>query len=246
MSLVLRFVDKEINIREEFIAFLYCKWRLSGAQLCRQILDALKDLTLSIEDCRGQGYDGAGPGHINGLSAHILKLNSKALYTHCYSHRLNLSVCGSLAIVEVKNMLKHVNEVSQFIKISQTRNISFEESIKTHCFDSETKKTKLVDVCRTWWVEHIQGMDTFQELFIPLFYLLEDMANNIEGKFNPSLSSDALFHLRQISTFEFVIVFVITRNVLDTTLAVTQLLQGKSIDIMDGIHLINSLKIIHF
>ena len=26
MSLVLRFVDSEMNIREEFIAFLHCKW----------------------------------------------------------------------------------------------------------------------------------------------------------------------------------------------------------------------------
>ena len=35
---------------------------------------------------------------------------------------------------------------------------------------------------------------------------------------------------------------VITRHILDETLPVTQLLQGKGIDIMDGIHLINSLK----
>jgi hypothetical protein len=87
MSLVLRFVDTDMNIREEFIAFLHCKWGLSGAQLAKLVLEALNDLTLSIEDCRGQGYDGAGSvaGHINGLSAHILRLNQKALYTHCYS-----------------------------------------------------------------------------------------------------------------------------------------------------------------
>lgn len=139
-------------------------------------------------------------------------------------------------------MLKHVNEVSHFINISQTRNIPFEESIKTHCSASDTKKTKLADVCRTRWVERIQGMDTFQELFIPLYRVLEDMADNAEGEYNPSLSSDALSHFRHISTFDFIVVFIITRHVLDATLAVTQLLQGKSLDIMDGIHLINSLK----
>ena len=70
MSLVLRFVDTDMNIREEFIAFVHCKWGLSGAQLAKLVLEALNDLTLSIEDCRGQGYDGAGSvtGHINGLS----------------------------------------------------------------------------------------------------------------------------------------------------------------------------------
>ncbi len=53
MSLVLRFVDADMNIREEFIAFLQCKWGLSGAQLAKRILEALSDLTLSIDDCMG-------------------------------------------------------------------------------------------------------------------------------------------------------------------------------------------------
>ncbi|CAB4025605.1 Hypothetical predicted protein, partial [Paramuricea clavata] len=77
-----------MNIREEYIVFLHCKWGLSGAQLAKLVLEALNYLTLSIEDC--SGYDGASSvaGHINGLSAHILRLNQKALYTHCYSHKM--------------------------------------------------------------------------------------------------------------------------------------------------------------
>jgi hypothetical protein len=76
-----------MNIREEFISFLHCKWGLSGEQLAKLILESLTALTLSIDDCRGQGYDGAGAvaGHINGLSAQILRSNPKAPYTHCYS-----------------------------------------------------------------------------------------------------------------------------------------------------------------
>ena len=60
-----------------------------------------------------QSYDGAGSvaGHINGLSAHILKINLKALYTHCYSHRLNLSTCDSLSITEITEMLKNVKDI---------------------------------------------------------------------------------------------------------------------------------------
>ena len=131
MALVLRFVDKNMDIREEFIAFLQCKWGLSGENLAKLLLDALNDLDLPIEDCRGQGYDGAGSvaGCVKGLAARILRLNPKALYTHCYSHRLNLSICDSLSIIEVKKMLKHVKEVTNFINISQTRNMPFEETV---------------------------------------------------------------------------------------------------------------------
>ncbi|CAB4029058.1 52 kDa repressor of the inhibitor of the kinase-like, partial [Paramuricea clavata] len=179
MSLVLRFVDIDINIREEFIAFLQCRWGLTGEQLAKLILEALNNLTLSIDDCRGQGYDGAGAvaGHINGLSANILRINEKALYTHCYSHRLNLAVCDSLTVVEVNTMMKHVKEVSHFINISQTRNMPFEEIVRNYP-ERESQKKRLVDVCRTRWVERIAGLDTFIELFVPLYDTLKEMKDN--------------------------------------------------------------------
>ena len=96
-----------MDIREEFIAFLQCKWGLSGENLAKLLLDALNDPDLPIEDCRGQGYDGGGSvdGCVKGLAAHILRLNPKALYTHCYSHRLNLSICDSLSIRRKKKYL---------------------------------------------------------------------------------------------------------------------------------------------
>ena len=240
MALVLRFVDKNMDIREEFIAFLQCKWGLSGENLAKLLLGALNDLDLPIEDCRGQGYDGAGSvaGCVKGLAAHILRLNPKALYTHCYSHRLNLSICDSMSIIEVKKMLKHVKEVTNFINISQTRNMPFEETVHNSS-ETDSKKTRLPDVCRTRWVERIKGLSTFEELFVPVYNLLDDMTN---GKYNPSLRTDASHLLSLISDFEFVAILVITRNIFDITLPVTQLLQGKSIDVMDGIELVSSLK----
>ena len=107
---------------------------------------------------------------------------------------------------------------------------------------SETRKTHLSDICRTRWVERVEGMDTFTELFVPLYNTLCNMKDNVEGEFRPNLVTDASLHLISISHFEFVATLVITRHVLDETLPVTQLLQGKGIDIMDGIDLINSLK----
>ncbi len=44
-------------------------------------------------------------GTLMGLAAHILRVNPKALYTHCYSHRLNLSVCDTLCLLDVNKML---------------------------------------------------------------------------------------------------------------------------------------------
>ena len=244
ISLVLRFVDTDHNIREEFIAFMNCKWGLSGAQLAKLLLETLNDLTLSLEDCRGQGYDGAGAvaGHINGLSAQILNLNKKALYSHCYSHRLNLAVCDSISIPEVTKMLKLVKELSHFVNVYQTRNIPFEKNIKAFSSDTESRKAKLVDVCRTRWVDRVQGLDTFQELFVPFYRTLEEMNENEGNKYVPALVTEAVSCLANVSNFDFLVTLIITRHILDSTLSVTQLMQGKSIDIMDGIHLITTLK----
>ena len=240
MAFALRFLDKNMEIREEFIAFLQCKWGLSGENLAKLLLDAVSDLDLRIEDCQGQGYDGAGSvaGCVKGFAAHILRLNPKALYTHCYSYRLNLSICDSLSITEVKKMLKYVNKVTNFINVSQTRNMPFEETVRNSS-ETDSKKTRLTDVCPTRWVERIKGLSSFEELFVPVYNLLDDMAN---GKYNPSLCTDAFDLLSHISKFEFVAILVITINIFYLTLPVTQLLQGKSIDVMDGIELVSSLK----
>ena len=58
MFLVLRFVDDNQNIREDFVRLLHCKWGLSGADHASVIVNALTDLSLNISDCRGQEHDG--------------------------------------------------------------------------------------------------------------------------------------------------------------------------------------------
>ena len=100
-----------------------------------------------------------------------------------------------------------------------------------------------MDVCRTRWVDRVQGLDTFQELFVPLYRTLEEMSENKgKEKLPPPLVGEASNCVTVVSRFDFVAALIITKHILDSTLSVTQLLQGKSIDIMDGIHLITSLK----
>ena len=242
MSLVLRFVDDNRNIREDFVRFLHCKWGLCGADLAKLILNALTDLSLNINDCRGQGYDGAGAvaGHINGLSAHILRLNRKAIYTHCYSHRLNLAICDSCSVPLVRNAFMQIKELSYFFNLSDGRQMLLEKNVLKYCPDSN--KMKLKDVCRTRWIERVNGMDIFQELFVPIFFTLSEMGLNAERVCNPATSSKATSFLALISSFQFIVALVISRNVLDLTLPVTQLLQAKINDVMVGMHLIDALK----
>ena len=94
LSFCLRYVNDDRDISKDFLKFIHCKSGLSGKDLYNEVTEALISFGLDLQNCRGHGYDGAGAvsGHVNGLLALILRENSKALYTHCASHRLNLVI----------------------------------------------------------------------------------------------------------------------------------------------------------
>ena len=115
LCLVIRYVGSDCVIREEFLGFLHCGLGLSCKALAETVLGGLINLGLDIRNCRGEGYDGAAAvsGHINGLSAHICKINSKAIYTHCHSHHLNLVIGTSCNIHCVRNVFHQFSEPRQ-------------------------------------------------------------------------------------------------------------------------------------
>ena len=49
MSLVLGFVDKNFDVREEFLGFLHCKSGLSVKALSETLLGAISELKLDVK-----------------------------------------------------------------------------------------------------------------------------------------------------------------------------------------------------
>ena len=119
--------------------YIHCQLGLTGKDLYNGVISSLESFNLDIQNCRGQGYDGAGAvaGKVNGLAALFLKDNPKALYTHCASHRLNLAICSSYNIVSVRNLMSTVKDVTYFFKFSPIRADHLEKFI---LFKEEAKK----------------------------------------------------------------------------------------------------------
>ena len=81
LSLVVRFVDASRNIREEFVGFHLCDEGTSGEAIKQLILNATSDLGLSMDDCRGQSYDGLKTWLAGTLvHLHLFKMLLKKLY----------------------------------------------------------------------------------------------------------------------------------------------------------------------
>ncbi|XP_065665342.1 52 kDa repressor of the inhibitor of the protein kinase-like isoform X2 [Hydra vulgaris] len=92
--------------------------------------------------------------------------------------------------------------------------------VSEHCPDKKNKKLR--DVCRTRWLERIDGLDTFQELYVPIVYSLEAISNDRNKFGSDSQTATSLFKL--ITTFEFIVSLVVTRAVFDETHVVTKII----------------------
>ncbi|KAK2552153.1 hypothetical protein P5673_026910 [Acropora cervicornis] len=82
LSIVIRFVDANKDIREEFLEFKDLE-RTTGAAVSETLLSTLRSLNIPIEDCRGQGYNGAASMSSQrvGVQANILTHTHQTLLT---------------------------------------------------------------------------------------------------------------------------------------------------------------------
>ncbi|XP_057317074.1 zinc finger MYM-type protein 1-like [Hydractinia symbiolongicarpus] len=113
MPVVLRYIDSKDEIRETFLEMAECKLGCSGKGLSNTIIDAVEQNNLGMNDCRGQGYDGAGAmaGKCSGASTLIKSKFPKAIYVHCASHRLNLCVAAGCKLPMVADMMSQFQAV---------------------------------------------------------------------------------------------------------------------------------------
>ena len=84
-------VDKSLKVYEPFFGFYQTETTTSEV-LFKSLIDVICRFYLSINDLRGQCYDGAAntSGHLSGLHTLVREKESRALYVHCRTHNLNV------------------------------------------------------------------------------------------------------------------------------------------------------------
>ena len=230
MSLVIRFVDKQFLIREDFLGFIPCTEGLSGEAVANAILKHLKRLKLSIDYCRGQGYDGAGnmAGKYSGAAARIMAIQEKAVYVHCNSHILNLCIASSCKEQFVRNMMDAVRVTSEFFRFSPKRFDLLKKIIKKELPNCRHKV--IIDVCKTRWVARIDGLLNFIEAFPAIVQCLDEIKDNVDGHWNDGSTEKANGLYHSIVNFQFILVLVIVSGFLEITRPLTVQLQDSSLD----------------
>lgn len=124
-----RWVDNKFEAHEEFIG-LHQVDSTTSAVLFGVVRDVLTRLNLSIHKLRGLCFDGASAmsGTRGGVAALIQQEESRAIYTHCYGHALNLACGDAVKTCSImKDALDTSYEVIKLVKKSPRRDAALQK-----------------------------------------------------------------------------------------------------------------------
>ena len=111
ISFVLRYTLNGM-IHEEFVGMKSATHGLDAESLSASILEFMAAFGMNMNNCVGQGYDGASvmKGHVSGVNVLVQREAPLANYVHCFNHRLNLVVV---------DVLKNIKKAADFFVILQ-------------------------------------------------------------------------------------------------------------------------------
>ena len=251
LSIVIRFVDANKDIREEFLEFKDLE-RTTGAAVSETLLSTLRSLNILIEDCRGQGYDGAASMSSQrvGVQANILTHAPNAAYVHCTSHCLNLVVSHACSLQPIPNMIDKITQVCLFFNYSPNRNGLLTAVIQDQ-HPENGKKKPLITLCATRWVARIEAYDHFYASFKYTVFALEVIAHNMHhdecpeqfyGCWQTKTRTDASGLLKAITDFDFIVTFICAYSCLSHMSGLTVKLQKKTNDIFKAFSMVTEVK----
>ncbi|KAM3702383.1 hypothetical protein ACJW31_04G022100 [Castanea mollissima] len=221
MTLILRCVDisiSPITIDEHFVEFLKVD-NTSGKGLFNEIINAIKNLELDINDVHGQGYDNGSnmKGKKQGVKKRILDINSKAFYTPCGCHNLNLVLC------DMANSCPKA--ISSFGVVQRIFTL----------FSSSTKRWKILQdnltgitpksLSQTRWESRIESVKVIKFQILEIRDALLQLAKTSE---DPKTKSEAdSLATYEIESFEFLLAMTIWYDILFAVNSVSKNLQLK-------------------
>ena len=181
--------------------------RITGEVLAAKIKDVLAKLGLSLQDCRGQGYDGAtNMSGRHGVQGILSADNPLATYIHCNAHVLNLCIMKACSLPFIKTMNAAVTETANFLHNSPKRQHFFEAVV-----DGRSKVVKVKDLCRTRWVYRHEAYENFYMLYkylvATMIAITEHDQTYGDMKWDSNTVVGANGFLKVYTTYQFIVFF---------------------------------------
>ncbi|XP_042441400.1 zinc finger MYM-type protein 1-like [Zingiber officinale] len=223
VSIVLRFVDTNGFIQKCFFGFIHV-YDTVALTLKDALYSSLAYYNLDVQNIRGQGYDGASNmrGEFNGLQALIIKDCRSAYYVHCFAHRLQMALVAAS---------KNVTPIHQFFDM-----LTFIVNIVgSSCkLNDELKNAHAYDIAHLIAINELEtGHGLNQIGLIKMFsascmVLLKVMDDGL-----PSQRADATSVYDEMTSFDFVFILHLMKEIMGITDILCQTLQMESFRVAD-------------
>ncbi|XP_042386705.1 zinc finger MYM-type protein 1-like [Zingiber officinale] len=251
ISIVLRFVDINGFIQERFFGLVHVS-DTAALTLKDAIYSALAHYNLDVQNIRGQVYDGASNmrGELNGLQALIIKNCKSAYYVHCFAHWLQLAlVAAAKNVAPIHQFFDRLTFIVNIIGSSCKRN---DELKNAHAYDiayliaiNELETGRglnqigtLQRAIDTRWSSHLRSLKGLIKMFsASCTVLLKIMDDGL-----PSQRADATTIYDEMTSFDFVFILHLMKEIMGITDILCQTLQSKSQDIINAMELVLSIK----
>ncbi|XP_025682376.1 uncharacterized protein [Arachis hypogaea] len=252
MALVLRFVDIHGFIQERFLDLVHVK-DTTSLTLKQELCGLLSRHGLDVSNIRGQGYDDASNmrGEWNGLQALFLKDCPYAYYIHCFADQLQLVlVAASREVIPVHQFFSKLTFIVNIICSSSKRHDEL-HATKTdeivHLLEIDELETgkganqigTLKRAGDTRWSSHFSSVCSLINMYGATLTVLQKII--VDGS-TYSQRGDADSAYNTMTSFEFVLILHLMKDMMGITDILCQALQKQSQDIVNAVQLVHSTK----
>ena len=255
LTVCLRFLvcdGKLPSITEVFFDFVSLE-RTTGQKIAEGIMESLRKYGIDILKCRGQAYDGAAcmSSEAKRVQGQLKRVATRALYTHCKSHALNLSITASCKDPPIRNMIDTVNAIFLFFDNSGKRQRFFERVLDRR--NPTSSKHKLLGLCKTRWVERHTCYETLYELYEFVCICLDAIVTPGEEAINDLYDEGETWSwdretrikgqglLYTLRSFGFIVAFLVAKDTLQCMKVIASKLQKSDLDVYEAYTMIDDV-----
>lgn len=246
LPLCIRYVDENKVTREDFLSFIMLE-RITGEYIANKILSNLRDMNLEVSDMRGQAYDGAAnmSSETVGLQRRIRDQAPLATYTHCCGHILNLVIVHSCKLTAIRNVIDKMKAVCLFFNNSPKRE-GLLKAIITNDVEDSSKRKPLLNLCVTRWAARHEAYQHFYQAFSYMVKAFEFIAHSLhqdgletyQGRWDNDTKRDASGLLQCITSYDFIINFIILYMTLAQLDGISKGLQETALDVLGAYEMV--------
>ena len=194
-----------------------------ASAIAQYVLEILQKFN-SVEKLVAQTYDGASvmSFELNGVQAKIKEDVPKAMFLHCYAHKLNLVLLHSAkCMLECKAFFKTLEGLSAFFSKSTKR---------TYLLDNNVVKRRLPRTSPTRWSSNFRLLQTVSMYYSDLLVVFGVIGDAEDKWVNDSVMKAAEFERWLLKTNSCFLI-IAYKEIFNKTDALFRVLQNKLMDI---------------